>query len=324
MSPSIKRRDAIKAGLLAGAGLALGRLPALAQPANAAAPSSVPRIPNLITRSIPSTGERIPVVGLGTNRYNVTAEADIAERRDVIARMPELGGSVIDTARGYGRSEIVIGGILKELGNRDRYFLATKCMAPNNNLEAGITQLREAFERLQVERIDLMMVHMLNGVDVLLPVLREWKADGRLRYIGVSTSVSSDYPRLADLMRREAMDLVQVDYSIGNRDAAETILPLAQDRGMGIMLNVPFGGPRNSNLFSKVANVPLPPWAAEIGAESWAQYFLKFNVSHPAVTVAIPGTTQVRHLEDNLRAAHGTLPDEALRQRMAQHWDSLG
>lgn len=315
---NLTRREAIRAGLMAGAGLAFGRFPLegrLPFPAGAL---------DVITRPIPSTGERIPVVGLGTNQYSVTEAADIAARRDVIRMMPELGGTVIDTARGYGRAEIVIGEILKELGNRDRYFLATKCTAPQDNLEAGMTQLREAFERLQVEVIDLMMVHNLNGTRVLLPALREWKQEGKLRYIGVSTSSENQYPAMLDLMRNEQLDVIQVDYSIGNRGAADAILPLAQERGMGVMLNVPFGGRGGRNLFPQVADRPLPPWAAEIGAQTWAQYFLKYNISHPAVTVAIPGTTQTRHLQDNMGALRGELPDAAMRRRMEEHWDSLG
>lgn len=279
---------------------------------------------DLITRVIPKSGERIPVVGLGTNQYSVTDEADVAPRRDVIRTMPELGLTVIDTARGYGQAEVVIGRIMQELGNRDRFFLATKCTAPQNNAEAGLTQLREAFERLQVDRIDLMMVHNLNGTEALFPLLREWKEEGRLRYYGVSTSSEGAYGRLAELIRTEPMDVIQVDYSLGNRGAAETILPLAEEHGMGVMLNVPFGGRRGGNLFSQVSDTPLPAWAAEIGAESWAQYFLKYLVSHPAVTVAIPGTTQVRHLNDNARAARGELPDAAMRRRMEEHWDAMG
>jgi aryl-alcohol dehydrogenase-like predicted oxidoreductase len=216
------------------------------------------------------------------------------------------------------------GQILQELGNRDQYFIATKCTAPQNSAEAGATQLREAFERLQIQTIDLMMVHNLNGTDVLFPMLREAKEAGRIRYYGVSTSSPNAYPRMVEIMRSEPMDIIQVDYSIGNRDAADAILPLAQDRGMGVMLNVPFGGRGGRNLFGQVSDVPLPPWAAEIGATSWAQYFLKYNLSHPAVTVAIPGTTQVRHLEDNLGALRGDLPDAAMRRRMEEHWDALG
>jgi aryl-alcohol dehydrogenase-like predicted oxidoreductase len=319
------RREAIRAGLLAGAGLAVGRLPLGAELlAPGGSVTGRPHLRDVVTRPIPKTGERIPVVGLGTNQYSVTDAADIAVRRDVIRRMPELGATVIDTARGYGRAEIVIGEILQEIGGRDRYFIATKCTAPQNSLEDGMTQLREAFERLQVETIDLMMIHNLNGTDVMMPVLREWKEQGRLRYYGTSTSSPNAYPRLLELMRQEPMDIIQVDYSIANRGAADQVLPLAQDRGMAVMLNVPFGGRGGRNLFPQVADVPLPPWAAEIGASTWAQYFLKYNLAHPAVTVAIPGTTQVRHLEDNVRAALGAIPDAAMKRRMEEHWDALG
>jgi aryl-alcohol dehydrogenase-like predicted oxidoreductase len=329
-SEPMSRRDALRAGLLAGVGLALAPVAGSGTDLAARAlshgvlPSGASLLDDLITRAIPKSGERIPVVGLGTNQYSVTEAADVATRRDVIRTMPEMGLTVIDTARGYGQAEVVIGGILQELGNRDRFFLATKCTAPQNSAEAGLTQLREAFDRLQVDRIDLMMVHNLNGTDVLFPLLREWKEEGRLRYYGVSTSSEGAYGRLAELIRTEPMDIIQVDYSLGNRGAAETILPLAQEHEMGVMLNVPFGGRRGGNLFSQVSDTPLPAWAAEIGAQTWAQYFLKYLVSHPAVTVAIPGTTQVRHLNDNAQAARGELPDAAMRRRMEEHWDSLG
>jgi aryl-alcohol dehydrogenase-like predicted oxidoreductase len=307
------RRDVLKTGFLVGAGLALGSRPAFA--------SLLQEQP--ITRAIPSSGERLPVVGLGTNNFSVTDAEEIAARREVIRLLPERGGSVVDTARGYGRSEIVIGDIVRDLGNRDRLFIATKLTAPQNDLTAGMTQLREAFERLQVDTIDLMMVHNLNGTDVMMPVLREWKENGRIRYYGVSTSSEAAYPRLLEIMRAEPMDFIQVDYSIGNRGAADQVLPLAQDRGMAVMLNVPFGGRGGRNLFPDVQGRPLPDFAADIDAATWAQFFLKYNISHPAVTVAIPGTTQARHLEDNVQAAFGRLPDEALRRRMEQYWDSL-
>lgn len=317
-SNAINRRDAIKAGILAGMGLAVG---------HSSLQGTVLRAPawqDLITRPIPRTGERIPVVGLGTNQYSVTEAADIAVRRDVIARMPEGGLTLIDTARGYGRAEIVIGEILQELGTRDQYFIATKCTAPQNDAEVGATQLREAYERLQVDRIDHMMVHNLNGTDVLFPMLREHKEQGRIRYYGVSTSNEGQYGRLAEMMRSEPMDMIQVDYSLANRGAADTLLPLAQDQGMAVMINVPFGGRGGRNMFPQVSGMELPAWAAEIGAATWGQYFLKYILSHPAVTVAIPGTTQVRNLDDNAGGARGELPDSAMRRRMEQHWDSLG
>ncbi len=318
----LSRRDAIKAGLLAGAGIALGRTPLAASLPTPVTPRA-PGWQEVITRAIPGTGETIPVVGLGTNQYSVTEAADIAVRRDVIARMPDVGLTVIDTARGYGRAEIVIGEILQELGTRDRYFIASKCTAPQNNAEAGATQLREAFERLQIDVIDHMMVHNLNGTDVLFPMLKDAKEAGQIRYWGVSTSSEGQYERLAELMQSEPMDMIQVDYSLANRGAADRLLPLAQDRGMGVMINVPFGGRGGRNMFPQVSGQDLPPWAAEMGADTWGQYFLKYILSHPAVTVAIPGTTQTRNLDDNAAGARGPLPDAALRRRMEEHWDSL-
>lgn len=313
--PSFSRRSAIKWSILAGAGLALSRSPLTSFAATSAG--------SIIKKRIPSSGEEIPVVGLGTNNFNVTKPEDIAARREVLRRLPELGGAVVDTARGYGRSELVIGELVQELGNRKQLFLATKVMAPQNDLAAGQTQLKEAFERLRMDVIDLMFVHSLNGTDVLMPVLRDMKKTGKIRYCGTTTSDDRQYPRLIEVMKKESMDVIQVDYSLGNRDAADVILPLAQDRGMAVLLNVPFGGRRATNMFARVANRPLPEWAAEFDAKTWAQFFLKYIVSHPATTCAIPGTAQARHLEDNLGGARGRLPDQAMRRRMEQYWDAL-
>jgi aryl-alcohol dehydrogenase-like predicted oxidoreductase len=325
------RRDALRIGAAAALGLTFGRLPLAAAPhatpftaasagaAGAAGPATT-AMP-LITKAIPSSGERIPVVGLGTNRYSVTSDEDLAARRDVLRRMPDLGGTVVDTAPSYGRSEEVIGQLVSEIGNRDRLWIATKVTAPQNDVARGTQMLHDSFAKLRTDRVELMQVHNLNGVEAMMPVLREWKQDGRIRYIGVTTSSDRQYEQLEQIMLREEMDFVQVDYSIGNRTAADRILPLAQDRGMAVLLNLPFGGARG-NVVLQMGDRPLPDWAAEFDAKSWAQLFLKYNVSHPAVTAAIPGTTNVRHLEDNMQAAHGRLPDEAMRRRIEQYFDS--
>jgi aryl-alcohol dehydrogenase-like predicted oxidoreductase len=276
-----------------------------------------------VGKTIPSTRERLPVIGLGTNNYSVTTAEDLAPRRDVLQRMSDLGGKVIDTAPAYGRSEIVVGELLADLGNRDRYFLATKVTAPDGDLAQGRAMLEESFRRLRTPRIDLMQVHNLDGVDVLMPALREAKEAKRIRYIGVTTSRAEQYPQMLSAMRRHALDFIQVDYSIDNRAAADEVLPLAQERGIAVLINMPFGGRRSGNLFPKLAGREVPEWAVEAGAASWAQFLLRYVVSHPAVTCAIPGTHRVAHLEDNMRAGRSELPDRAVRTRMEEYWASV-
>lgn len=276
--------------------------------------------PSLITRAIPSSGEKLPVIGLGTNRYGVTEAAELATRREVLRRMPELGATVIDTAPAYGESEEVIGRLLGELKNRDRVWLATKVTAPAGGAAEGRKMLDESFRRLRTQRIQLVQVHNLQGVKEMLPVLREQKKAKRLSYIGVTTSRDQQYDELLDVMRREQLDFIQVDYSIANRNAADKILPLAATRGMAVLVNLPLG---RGNVLSKVKDKPLPDWAAQIDATSFAQVFLKYVVSHPAVTVAIPGTTKVEHLEDNLAAARGRLPDADMRRNIEKYFDAL-
>lgn len=276
--------------------------------------------PSLITRAIPSTGEKLPVIGLGTNRYDVTAAADLAARREVLRRMPELGATVIDTAPKYGRSEEVIGQLLGELKNRDRVWLATKVTAPGGRLAEGRKMLDESFRRLRTKRIELVQVHSLQGVQEMLPVLREQKKAGRLSYVGVTTSRDQQYDGLLEVMQREQLDFIQVDYSIADRNAADKILPLAAEKGTAVLVNLPLG---RGNVLAKVQGKPLPDWAAQIDATSFAQVFLKYVVSHPAVTVAIPGTAKVEHLEDNLGAARGRLPDAEMRRRIEKFFDAL-
>jgi aryl-alcohol dehydrogenase-like predicted oxidoreductase len=277
----------------------------------------------LIKKPIPSTKEMLPVVGLGTNNFDVGESADIATRKEVLQGMPELGGSVVDTAPLYGRSEAVIGGIVADLGNRDKLFLATKVMARDSSGADGKASIEESFQRLRTNRIDLVQVHNLAGVDQMIPVLQQLKEAKRIRYYGITTSSSAQHPRMMEYMRRYPMDFIQVDYSIDNREVARSVLPVAQERNIGVLINMPLGGRRGaSSVFSRVANKPLPDWAADIDAQSWAQVFLKYVVAHPAVTCAISGTTQRKHLDDNMRAAHGRLPDAALRERMEKFWDS--
>ena len=315
------RRSVLKLGLLTGAGLAFGCSPRLS------AEEVVEQAQlQLITKPIPKSGERIPVVGIGTNAYGVQTPEEKAPLRDVLKRLPELGGRVVDTAHGYGggRSELVIGELIKENGNRDRIFLVTKVSTREGDLAAGKAQMEESLRRLQTDKVEGLLVHNLGGVDTLMPAFQEWKQAGKIRYLGISTSSDNQYAQLAEFMRKYPLDIIQVDYSLGNRGAADVLLPLAQERGTAVMVNVPFGGRRGASTnFARLAEVPIPAWAAEADIKSWPQYFLKYVVSHPAVTVAIPGTRSLRHLEDNQLAARGRLPDAATRKKMEQFWDTL-
>jgi aryl-alcohol dehydrogenase-like predicted oxidoreductase len=309
------RRLVLRAGVAAGLGLLGARASLTLGMATHALP--------LLKKPIPSTQEMLPAVGLGTNNFDVDAPADITARKEVLHGMPQLGGTVVDTAPLYGRSERVIGGIVADLGNRDKLFFATKVISRDSNGADGKASIEESFRRLRTDRIDLMQVHNLGGVEQMIPVLQELKEAKRIRYFGITTSSPGQHPQMMEFMRRYPLDFVQVDYSIDNRAVANTVLPLAQERRIGVLINSPLGGRRGAaSVFSRVADRPLPDWAAEIDAQSWAQVFLKYVVSHPAVTCALSGTTQLKHLDDNLRGAHGRLPDAAMRQRMEKYWDS--
>ncbi len=304
------RREALKVGATAGAGLAFGRVPAFAN------------TPDLISKPIPSTGEMIPVVGIGTARYfdAQVSDEEMIVRREVIEQLPKLGGMLIDTAAGYGRgvAESLVGDLVADVGNRNQLFLATKVR--KSSVDEGIQEMEASFRKLKTNIIDLMQVHNLVGVTEMLSIMREWKAEGRFRYIGVTTSSDRQYTDFIAMMKREELDFIQVDYSLANRTAAERILPLAADRGMAVLVNLPYGRGR---LFRAVGDRPLPEWASQFGAKTWGQFFLKYIVSHPAVTCAIPGTYKMTYLEDNLGAATGELPVAGLRKRMEEYYDAL-
>lgn len=308
---TITRRDLLRTGALSAAGLALGRaanVPARAENA-------------LISKPIPSSGEALPAIGIGTNRFGTDDPEALGAIRNMLMKLPELGGKVIDTAHSYGSSEAVIGRLTEEIGNRDALFIATK--APGRGAVSR-ADIDSAFQRLRTGRLDLLQVHNFNRTDEVMPMLLDLKAEGRVRYVGCSTSRDSQYGDMKRALARYALDFIQVDYSIDNRSAAGEILPMAADHGVAVLVNVPFGGRRNAaSNFSRVAEVSLPDWAAGIQVASWAQYFLKYVVSHPAVTAAIPGTTKLRHLTDNLGAARGSLPDDAMRREMEGYWDAL-
>ena len=309
----ISRRDVMKTGAAAALGFTI------AGPESAAAQNLAP-----ITRPIPSTGERIPVIGLGTNAYSVNTPEQMAPLRDVLEHMPKAGGTVVDTARAYGRSEAVIGEILQGLGTRKQFFLATKTPI-TGDFSNPQAVLDVSFAALRTDVIDLLQFHLMAGLKEMMPAFEKAKAARRIRYIGISTSSDNQYPQLMDAMKTYPLDFVQVDYSIDNRNSAESVLAFAQERKVGVLINVPFGGRGRgaANTFARVKGRDLPAWAAEFDAASWAQFFLKYIVSHPAVTATIPGTTQRRNMEDNQGAGRGRLPDATTRRKMEQFWDSL-
>jgi|TARA_B100000315_G_scaffold89674_1_gene82453 aryl-alcohol dehydrogenase-like predicted oxidoreductase len=317
----ITRRKALKLGAGLGMGVALGPYRALAaagEPVSVGASGAT--TPKLITRPIPSSGEEIPVVGIGTaRRYNVGTSAEERDPlRNVLRSLPQMGGRLVDTAPSYGTAETVVGDLVDEIGNREDLFLATKVRA--RSVQAGVAQMEQSFSRLKTEVIDLMEVHNLAGWQEMLPVIRDWKAAGRIRYVGATTSSSRQYDDFIAMMRKVDLDFIQVNYSLASRTSAETILPLAADRGMAVLVNLPYGRGR---LFQTVGETSLPDWATEIGCASWGQVFLKYIVSHPAVTCAIPGTAKMKYLVDNLGAATGPLPDAGLRKRMEAFYDAL-
>jgi aryl-alcohol dehydrogenase-like predicted oxidoreductase len=306
---AMTRRDAIAAGISLGAAAAFGS-------GNAAAQAGA-----LIEKPIPSSGEMLPPIGIGTNRYGVgTSEEERAPLRDTMARFVALGGKVMDTAMVYGTSEAVIGDLSQQLGIRDRLFLATK--TDIRGQVRGATGLQNALDRLKTDMIDAMLVHNLVNAETELPVMREWQQQGKFRYIGASISTHDQFEQMERFMRENDVEIVQFNYSLGDRLAAERLLPTAIDRGIAVMINVPFGGGRDS-IFDLVEGRELPDFAAEFGATTWAQFFLKYVISHPGVTCAIPGTRRVEYVNDNFGAAFGRLPDAALRRRQEEFFDSL-
>jgi aryl-alcohol dehydrogenase-like predicted oxidoreductase len=309
MAMTITRRQALEAGAALGAAAAFGAGNAFAQTGE------------LIQKRIPKSGELVPPIGIGTNRYGVgTSEEERAPLRATMARFVELGGKVMDTAMVYGTSEAVIGDLAQGLDIRDRLFFATKTdIRGQLRGEAG---LQQALTRMKTDMIDAMLVHNLVNAESELPVMREWQRQGKFRYIGASISTHDQFDQMESFMRNNDVEIVQFNYSLGDRLAAERLLPTAADRGIAVMLNIPFGGGRES-IFDVVEGRELPDFAAEFDATTWGQFFLKYLVSHPAVTCAIPGTRRVEHVNDNFGAAFGRLPDAALRRRQEEFFDSI-
>ena len=268
----------------------------------------------MLTRKIPVSGEALPVIGMGTwQTFDVGAgEAERAPLRDVLRTFVALGGRMIDSSPMYGQSETVVGDLASELKLRKALFVATKVWISGK--EKGVRQMETSLRRLKVETVDLMQVHNLVDVDRHLETLRAWKEAGRVRHVGITHYTASAHEEVARVLATQPVDFVQINYSVGEREAERRLLSLAQDKGVAVIANRPFAG---GDLFRRLRNQPLPAWAAEIECETWAQVLLKFVISHPAVTCAIPATSNVNHLMDNMRGGLGRLRDAALRARIA-------
>jgi aryl-alcohol dehydrogenase-like predicted oxidoreductase len=273
-----------------------------------------------IRKRIPKSGELLPAVGLGTwQTFDVgTASSAREPLRQVLREFVRLGGSVLDSSPMYGKSETVAGDLSSELGVHKQLFMATKVWTTGH--DAGIRQMEESFKRLRTERMDLMQVHNLVDYRTHLATLKIWKEQGKVRYVGVTHYTASAYDQLSRVLASEDLDFVQLNYSLAERDAEQRLLPLAAERRVGVLVNRPFA---EGGLFRRVRGKPLPPWAAEIGCSSWAQLFLKFVISHPAVTCAIPATSKVAHLVDNMAAASEPMPDAGARERIARYFADL-
>jgi len=312
----ISRRDYLK--LLAAAGAA-GAIPA--QLLRAA------HHEGLITRAVPKTGEELPIVGLGSSATfrRIAGSNDVSPLRDVIKTLLDGGGTVFDTAPSYGDSERVAGEILQQMGATEKIFWATKVNvvprgASTADADAAWAQIERSFDYVSKDPIDLIQVHNLRDVPTQMGILKELKEEGRVRYIGTTYTGQSRFPELAATMRAEPIDFIGVNYAVDDRNAAEQIFPVAQDRGIAVLVYLPFGRTR---LWRRVAGREIPEWATEIGIESWAQFFIKFAAAHPAVTVVTPATSKPHHMLDNLGAGVGELPDTALQKRMAEYVDAL-
>ncbi|MGY0559826.1 aldo/keto reductase [Luteimonas sp. A277] len=314
----LTRREYLKLSALAGVALAINPKLLLADDS--------PR--EIITRLIPGTSERLPVVGLGSSASfsRIAGEGETDRIRQVLQALVEHGGKVFDTAPSYGAAEQVAGNVARDSGLAERIFWATKLnVVPRGgdsaDPEAARAQLDQSFAHVGKDPIDLVQVHNMADVPTQLGILKEYKQEGRIRYIGATTTSTRTYEALEQLMRSEPIDFIGVDYAVDNRAMEERIFPLAQERGIGVLVYLPFGRTR---LWEAVEGKQVPDWATEYDIATWGQFFLKFVVSHPAVTAATPATSNPRHMIDNLGAATGRLPDEAGRQRMVEHIESLG
>lgn len=275
---------------------------------------------NMLSKEIPSTGEKLPVIGLGTlQAFDVAGTPEEqAALSDVLSLLANRGGTLVDTSPRYGRAEAVVGDLCAQLDLTDELFFATKVFSEGE--QAGIDEMEASFERLRSPVVDLMQVHSMRDWEVHLPSIRRLKEEGRVRYTGITIHRDSGHEQMMKLMREENLDFIQVNYNVAERAAAEEVLPLAQELGVAVMINVPFA---KAELFKKTSGVALPGWAAEFDCNSWAQFFLKYVVSHPAVTCVIPRTGNPRHMADNLKAGFGELPNQATRLKMESLVEAL-
>jgi aryl-alcohol dehydrogenase-like predicted oxidoreductase len=276
--------------------------------------------PVMLKRAIPSSGEPLPVVGVGTwQTFDVGADApERAELREVLKLLVAAGGSVVDSSPMYGRSERVAGDLAAEIKLREKLFFATKVWTSGR--DAGVRQMQDSLRLMRTQRMDLMQVHNLLDVSTHAKTLREWKDAGRIRYAGITHYHAGAYGELEKLIRTKQWDFVQFNYSMAEREAEQRLLPACAEMGVAVIVNRPFsfGG-----LFPRVKGKALPAWAAELDCASWAQFFLKYLLGHPAVSCVIPGTRRVSHLQDNVRAGMGRLPDAAQRKRMVEYLEGL-
>jgi len=303
--PDLTRRDWLALTLSGTAALALPPAEIFAQQ-------------RLLTRAIPSSGEMLPVIGLGSSATfsQVARKEDATALREVLQALVNGGATVFDTAPGYGASEEVAGRIVSDTGLASRIFWATKLNVARQgpaDPAAARAQIEASFQRVKKSPIDLIQVHNMGDVKTQVPILKDLKAQGRIRYVGVTTTFEPQYPAMLETMKAEPLDFIGVDYAIDNREVETAILPLARERRIGVLVYAPFGRTR---LFRRVGDRPLPDWASEFDAKTWAQFFLKFVLSHPAVTVVTPATSQTRNMVDNLGGGVGRLPDDAMRKRM--------
>lgn len=310
--PTISRRDWLTLTLGAGAAWAFGSAPAGAQL-------------KLLTRAIPTTGEQLPVIGLGSSATfsQVARQEDVTALREVLKTLVDNGATVFDTAPGYGASEATAGRIAAELGLTDKIFWATKLNVARGGKAdpaAARQQVETSFQRIKKAKIDLIQVHNMGDPATQLPILREYKQQGRIRYYGITTTFDQQYDDLIRVMRTEPLDFIGVDYAVDSRTTENVILPLAQEKKIAVLAYAPFGRTR---LFRRVGDRPLPDFAKEFDAKTWAQFFLKWVIGHPAVTVVTPATSQAKNMLDNLGGGVGRLPDQAMRKRMAAYIDAL-
>lgn len=308
------RREWLEVALGTGAALAAGVRGTGAQP-------------RMLTRAIPSTGEALPVIGLGSSATfsQVARTEDVSALRDVLKALVDGGGTLFDTAPSYGASEETAGRLVNDLGLRDRVFWATKVNvagrgAASADPAAARAQIETSFQRVRKAKIDLIQVHNLGDPATQLPVVREFKQQGRVRYVGLTTTFDQQYAELIRIMKTEPLDVIGIDYAIDGRDVEQEILPLAQERRIAVLAYAPFGRTR---LFRRVGDRPLPDFAAEFDAKTWAQFFLKWVIGHPAITAVTPATSQAKNMIDNLGGGFGRVPDQAMRRRMAAYIDAL-